>query len=303
MSEIQSVSFSEQIPPSVVDEQDQPPDRETPTSNVCLTTTTCINCKRVFKTARGLNQHVRLRKCQQLSSSEDSIREVDPSVLADSATADDTSVWGGLSMDDLNQTVSAIYEECVYWRRNLFLLPSGKAGKQFIEECTRLINIWNNDSPLKPIALKALMIMPSLLLQKVSKNSKARDHSEQLRKRMDLWKSGDFDTLVREVRYIQSKLRSFTNVDTIEQLARKFNDLMLAGKINPALRLLSDSKCSGILPINDETKQLLRDKHPPADEKHDDLLLEGPELRFDEYAYESITRSLIRKIAREVQGA
>ena len=61
---------------------------------------------------------------------------------------------------------------------------------------------------------------------------------------MDLWKSGDFDTLVREVRYIQSKLRSFTNVDTIEQLARKFNDLMLAGKINPALRLLSDSKCS-----------------------------------------------------------
>ena len=116
---------------------------------------------------------------------------------------------------------------------------------------------------------------------------------------MNLWTSGNFDALVREVRFIQSKLKSFTNIDTIEHLARKFNDLMLAGKINPALRLLSDSKCSGILPINDETKQLLRDKHPPADEKHDDLLLEGPELRFDEYAYEGITGSLIRKIARE----
>ena len=101
MSEIQSLSSSEQIPSSVVDEQDQPPDRETQTSNVCLSTTTCINCKRVFKTARGLNQHVRLRKCQQQAASEDSIPDVDPSILADSATLDDTSVWGVLSADDL----------------------------------------------------------------------------------------------------------------------------------------------------------------------------------------------------------
>ena len=129
MFEIQSISSFEQIPSPVVDEQDQPPDHETPTSTVCLTTTTCINCKRVFKTARSLNQHVRLRKCQQHPSSEDSIREVDPSVLADSVTLDDISVWGVLSMDDLKQTVSAIYEECVYWKRNLFLLPSGEAGK------------------------------------------------------------------------------------------------------------------------------------------------------------------------------
>ena len=101
MSEIQSLSSSGQIPSSVVDEQDQPPDRETPTSNVCLSTTTCINCIRVFKNARGLKQHVRLRKCQQQAASEDSIRHVDPSVLADSATLDDTSVWGVLSADDL----------------------------------------------------------------------------------------------------------------------------------------------------------------------------------------------------------
>ena len=85
------------------------------------------------------------------------------------------------------------------------------------------------------------MIMPSLLLQKVSKNSKARDHSEQLKKRMNLWTSGNFDALVREVRFIQSKLGSFKNIDTIEQLAKKFNDLMLADKINHALPLLSDS--------------------------------------------------------------
>ena len=96
---------------------------------------------------------------------------------------------------------------------------------------------------------------------------------------MDLWISGNFHVLVREVHFIQSKLISFTNIDTTEQLARTFNDLMLANKINHALRLLSDSQCCGILSINDGTKQLLRDKHPPTDEKHEDLLLEAPELR------------------------
>ena len=90
-------------------------------------------------------------------------------------------VWGNVNLNEVKQSITEICEECVYWRRNLFLLPSGIAGKQFIEECTRLINDWANNAPLKPIALKALMIMPSLLLQKVSKTSKAKDHSGQLK--------------------------------------------------------------------------------------------------------------------------
>jgi hypothetical protein len=46
-------------------------------------------------------------------------------------------------------------------------LPSGAAGKSYIRETTRLINYWNNNSKaLKNTALKAVMIMPHLLLQK-----------------------------------------------------------------------------------------------------------------------------------------
>ena len=48
--------------------------------------------------------------------------------------------------------------------------------------------------------------MPLLLLQKRSRNSKAKDHTESLERRLKLWKEGDFDGLVREVRFIQSKL-------------------------------------------------------------------------------------------------
>ena len=109
-------------------------------------------------------------------------------------------IWGSLSLVDVVQAIYAIYEECVFWKRNLLMLPSGKAGKTYIDECSRMIKDWVNDSPLKSISFKALMVMPSLLLQKPSKKSKAKEHSEQLRERLELWKSGDFDSLVREVR-------------------------------------------------------------------------------------------------------
>ena len=48
----------------------------------------------------------------------------------------------------------------------LFLLPAGAAGKVFTEEMLRLIKSWTYKSDLETIALKALMIMPGLLLQK-----------------------------------------------------------------------------------------------------------------------------------------
>ena len=46
------------------------------------------------------------------------------------------------------------------------MLPSGKAAKEYIDECTRLILEWVNDSQPQSIAIKTLMIMPLLLLQK-----------------------------------------------------------------------------------------------------------------------------------------
>ena len=86
------------------------------------------------------------------------------------------------------------------------MLPSGKAGKEDIDECTRLILEWVNESQLQSVAIKALMIMVSLLLQKRSRNSKSKDRTESLRRRQKLWKRADFDGLVREVHFIESKL-------------------------------------------------------------------------------------------------
>ena len=45
---------------------------------------------------------------------------------------------------------------------------------------TRMINAWVYDTPIKDIALKALHVMPALLLQKPGKNSKSKEHPNSL---------------------------------------------------------------------------------------------------------------------------
>ena len=105
------------------------------------------------------------------------------------------------------------------------MLPSGKAGKEYIDECTRLILEWVNDSQLQGIAIKALIIMPSVLLQKHSRNTKAKDHTESLRRRLKLWKEGDFDCLVIEVCFIQSKLIYQNSPTSVELMVKKLRYL------------------------------------------------------------------------------
>ena len=131
-------------------------------------------------------------------------------------------VWGDHSLAVVKQILDVIYEEGVYWRRNLFLLPTGAAGKKYITETTRLIEIWNQKvDPLKDISIEAVMTMPMLLLQKPSLKSKAKDHSECLNRRLNLWVEGKFDDLMRESRTIQNKLPKPNSLNTPEQCAKK----------------------------------------------------------------------------------
>lgn len=58
------------------------------------------------------------------------------------------------------------------------------AGKRYIDETVRLVNEFNANSPLKNIALKGIMIMTSLLLQKPSTTSKAKGYTAALERRL-----------------------------------------------------------------------------------------------------------------------
>jgi len=83
----------------------------------------------------------------------------------------DPQIWGAHTFRDLSQIFSAVYNEITKWKKNIFNIPSGAAGKKFVEESTLLINEWNNKSNLANIALKSLFVMPALILKKPFKSS------------------------------------------------------------------------------------------------------------------------------------
>ena len=110
------------------------------------------------------------------------------------------------------------YEEIVYMKRNLFDLPKCANGKEFLRELTRLIHEWSSKSPDRDICLKAVMIMPSLLLQKASVKSTHAENKRHLERRLQLWKDAEIEELLMETRSQLFKSR----LTLIHRLA-KFN--------------------------------------------------------------------------------
>ena len=122
-------------------------------------------------------------------------------------------------------------EKIVYWRRNLFLLPTGNAGKEFIKEMTRPIDSWTNDTTLKPIALKALHIIPALILQKPSKSSKAKDPLESTWTKNGLMGRRRHQWVIRwRDRYSKQVSKPSNTTMNIGKLSSKFKQLMQKGK-------------------------------------------------------------------------
>ena len=105
------------------------------------------------------------------------------------------------------------------------------------------------------------MILPNLILQKPSKSSKIRDHIQCMKERLHKWELGQFDSLFRETKFIQQKLKNSNRTD--ESIEKLFVRFMLLGKINSAIRLLENSGSKGVLPMTNNNLELLKSKHPP----------------------------------------
>ena len=167
------------------------------------------------------------------------------------------------------------YNEIAKWRKNTFLVPYGKTGREFIDKFTEHINDWNNGSEKQHIALKAAFVLLAVGLQKPSQKSKAKDHQECLARRLRMWNEGEIESLVREGRMIQKRLKSPRKRDPPNK-AKIFSNLVMAGQVNSALRYLSEDEGGGILPLNDDVMTQLREKHPAPHEARLGNLLFGP---------------------------
>ena len=84
--------------------------------------------------------------------------------------------WGRMSGVEIRDSVMNAYQEVTRWRRNIFYLPTGKAGENFIEELTKVINQFNTGSSFESVSLMMVTIMFPLLLQKPAPNYKSVDH-------------------------------------------------------------------------------------------------------------------------------
>lgn len=87
--------------------------------------------------------------------------------------------WGDISHASFCSIASGVYHEMVHDRRNIFNVLSCRATKGFIEELTFWIKQFNVDSDLNSVALKAFMVLPTLILQKPSATSKTGNTAQQ----------------------------------------------------------------------------------------------------------------------------
>ena len=158
--------------------------------------------------------------------------------------------------------------------KNLFKLPTGKAAKSFIVELTNWLERFNRGGHYHDIALKVYMILPALLLQKPSKNSKAKDHCRKLDERITAWKEGRIMDLLQEGRTIQARMIA-SKLRTSEDEARTFAKFINQGKVNAALKMLSDSEI-GVHEVNKDVLKELQAKHPKPSIITENTLLNGP---------------------------
>ena len=202
------------------------------------------------------------------------------------------------------QTSSIInaYDEIISWKKNVFLLPYGKIGREFIDQLTMHINQWNNKPDKQHIALKAFFVLLAVGLQKPGPKSKAKDHKECLKKRLASWKSGEIDKLLHEGRVIQSRIGKGRKSEP-QNKAKIFAKLVMEGQINSAMRFLNDDSSGGILSLTDDVMQQLREKHPEAQPAKSRVLLRGPVQDIPESIYLTINGEMIRDAALRTKGS
>ena len=263
----------------------------------------CNGCKKYFKTKRRLTLYQRSckenpRKREQSVTSTIDVSHDDENIVE----TDAVFKWGDIDGKSFTEKVELIYEKVFYWKKNLFLLPTGKSGKLNIDESVKLLNRWLEETALHNIAFKAMMIMPNLLLQKSSKNFKTKDHLTALERRMLSWLKGDLTELLDEGETIQKNLMQILTKGDIGKIPKKSAALMRKKNVNAAINLLTENMRNGILPLNNETLNLLRLKHSNPKGAYESVMSTDVPERIHPVKFEVIDVEMIRKAVMEKRG-
>ena len=209
--------------------------------------------------------------------------------------------WGEYENEaEINAMIENVYSEIVSWDKNIMILPRGKVGKAFINELSRLISLFTLKSAWEVVALSLVHIFVPLMLQKPSAKSKAKDNTKYLSSRLDQWSQGNVNAILSECREIQRKIKRINQTKNFN-IRKLFCQRMLEGKVGQATRLIDNENRTGLLPVNDDTLRLLKEKHPTANKRV------GPEIKpsvhTEPVLFESIDASAVQNAAKNTFGS
>ena len=150
--------------------------------------------------------------------------------------------WGEVPGHVFCEDIASVYEEQVLWRKNIFSPPSGHAGTEYVKEHTRLLRAYKDKTPLERVAIRAIMVMPGLLLQKPHAKAGSKEFRKHFSRRLTLWKAGNIKELLDEARTIQSRLpeQDSCNGMTSHKLNRRFAAMVSKGNIHAAISLITE---------------------------------------------------------------
>ena len=180
-------------------------------------------------------------------------------------------------------------------------------------DCTKLLFALSSLAQ----SLKRMRSIPELFFVILSQRkapetlskSKAKDHQQCLKRRLTLWSNGDIQSLLEEGRAIQLRLTMYQNKQKADT-ARVFANLMFAGKVKAALRLVSNlDMCRTLSPYQlagegeDRVIDILKKKHPAAQPLVQSAIIEASDTNFHPVLFDEINGPLIRSVALKTQGS
>ena len=131
--------------------------------------TSVIDVDVVHQASNEVNQTTSPQRSQDTTQRAQSTIQPNLPNYEASPTEMKNKTWGNISHNSFCDTVNGVYDEIVHFRRIIFNVPSGRAGKAFIEELTFWIKQFNSISNLNSVALKAFMVLPTFIPQKAAR--------------------------------------------------------------------------------------------------------------------------------------
>ena len=106
--------------------------------------------------------------------------------------------WGTKEAPEFIRDVNQAFDVIAKWRKNVFRLPSGSAGKHFTQAKAEMYEAYGERSPMECITLKAAAIMAPLLLLQPADKPAYRDNVKYLARRLELWQAGKIRELLKQ---------------------------------------------------------------------------------------------------------